>query len=260
VTDGSPDPFVGAREGLWRPSSWLTPPPHPRPTHWWHVAAIVALTGYANVVANQALSDAWDIPFNLATLAVAIGIARRSELTWPEMGLRRDRIRRGLAVGAAAMALVAIGVVVLALVPASHAYFRDDRVIGVSAGAIAFQVLIRIPLATALYEETLFRGVLFGMFARHFRPLTAALLSASLFGLWHLLPTVATLRTNPAGDVVSGPLQLVGALAAAVAGTFVAGLVFQWLRLRASSIVAPTMAHIATNGFALIAAFWIANT
>ena len=41
----------------------------------------------------------------------------------------------------------------------------------------------------------------------------------------------------------------------AVAATFLAGLVFSWLRLRAGSLVAPVIAHVATNGVALVTAW-----
>ena len=37
----------------------------------------------------------------------------------------------------------------------------------------------------------------------------------------------------------------------AVAVTSIAGLAFCWLRLRSRSLIAPIMAHIATNGLAL---------
>ena len=39
-------------------------------------------------------------------------------------------------------------------------------------------------------------------------------------------------------------------VAGAVLVTFVAGLAFAWLRLRSRSLVAPVLAHVATNGFA----------
>ena len=42
---------------MWRPSMWLRKPPRRHRTHWWHVAAIVALISYANVVANPILDS-----------------------------------------------------------------------------------------------------------------------------------------------------------------------------------------------------------
>jgi membrane protease YdiL (CAAX protease family) len=42
----------------------------------------------------------------------------------------------------------------------------------------------------------------------------------------------------------------------AIAVTSVAGLVFCWLRLRSKSLIAPIMAHAATNGLALTVAWF----
>jgi uncharacterized protein len=42
----------------------------------------------------------------------------------------------------------------------------------------------------------------------------------------------------------------------AVAVTFAAGLAFCWLRLKSGSLIAPVMAHAATNGLALTVAWF----
>jgi membrane protease YdiL (CAAX protease family) len=44
-----------------------------------------------------------------------------------------------------------------------------------------------------------------------------------------------------------------------VVATFIAGLVFSWLRLRSRSLIAPILAHIATNGLALLIAWFVAH-
>jgi uncharacterized protein len=44
-----------------------------------------------------------------------------------------------------------------------------------------------------------------------------------------------------------------------IAVTFLAGLVFCWLRLRSRSLIAPVLAHVATNGLALTVAWLIAH-
>ena len=42
----------------------------------------------------------------------------------------------------------------------------------------------------------------------------------------------------------------------AVAATFAAGLAFAWLRLRSRSLLAPVLAHAATNGLGLAVAWF----
>jgi membrane protease YdiL (CAAX protease family) len=244
---------------MWRPSMWLRLPPNPHVIHVWHIVGIVALTGYANIVANEIIDSLWYIPFNLAILGVAIAIARHAGVTWVDMGMWRERFWRGIQLGLLVMAIIAVIVSVGVMIPATREVFYDDRVIERSTGFIMFDAFVRIPIATAFYEEMLFRGVLFGMFARKWTPLWAALASSALFGLWHILPTLDTLDVNPAGDLFDGILGIVIAALGAVAGTAIAGLGFLWLRLRANSTLAPTLAHIATNSLTLLGAWFVVH-
>ena len=242
---------------MWRPSMWLRLPPNPHVIHVWHIVGIVALTGYANIVANEFLGSVWYIPFNLAILGVAIAIARHAGVTWVDLGMWRERFGRGLVVGGIVMAIVAVGILIGVALPFTREFFRDDRVVDSTTGFVLFNALLRIPIATAFYEEMLFRGVLFGMFARKWPPLWAGIASSLLFGLWHILPTLDTLEVNPAGDLFSGIVGAVVAAVGAVVGTAIVGLGFLWLRLRANSTIAPVLAHVATNSFALLAALFV---
>ena len=244
---------------MWHPSMWLRRPPNPHVIHGWHILGIVALTAYANLVANRILDSLWYIPFNLAILGVAVAIARHAQVTWVDMGMWRDRFRQGIQLGLLVMAAVAVVIALGVSIPATREFFVDDRVVGESTGIIMFNALVRIPIATAFYEEMLFRGVLFGMFARKWAPLWAGIVSSALFGLWHILPTLDTVKTNPAGDLFEGAFGLVVAAGAAVAGTAIVGMGFLWLRLRANSTLASVLAHTATNSFALLAAWFVIN-
>ena len=242
---------------MWHPSMWLRKPPQQHGMHIWHIVAILALTSYANVIANQVLNPWWHIPFNLGILGVAVAIARHAGVTVSDLGYCRDRIRRGVAVGGIVMGVIGVGVLIGVAIPATREFFYDDRVIERTTWVILFDAVIRIPIATAFYEETLFRGVLFGMFVRRWTPIWAAVATSVLFGFWHILPTLNTLETNPAGGMLDGFTGVTLAAIGSVAGTAIAGFGFLWLRLRANSTVAPVMAHIATNSFALIAALFV---
>jgi membrane protease YdiL (CAAX protease family) len=157
------------------------------------------------------------------------------------------------------MGAIATGVAVAIVLPGTRELFLDDRVIDNSIGWALFQALVRIPLATALYEEVLFRGIVFGMFVRRYPPLLAAVWTSMLFGFWHILPTIDTLETNPAGDLFSGAAGLAIAIAGAVAGTMLAGLGFLLVRLYANSTVAAILAHIGTNSLAMLGALVVVH-
>ena len=258
LTKGDARPLLDYDE-MWRPRAWLRPPANPdRRGYGWELT-IVLLAAAANVLDNRLLADAFHVPFNLAMAAVFVAMARRAGVTWTDLGMRSDRLRRGLLVGGITFAIITVGVVIAATIPVTRELFEDERVIGLSSAAAVYEVLIRIPFGTALYEEILFRGVLFGMFVRRTTPLNAALISAAFFGLWHILPTIETLDTNPAGESFTGAIGVTIALVGAVVGTGLAGLAFTWIRLRANSILAPILTHIATNASAFAAAFVVVN-
>jgi uncharacterized protein len=244
---------------LWRPRWWLDPPDEPRKGDWFWLIAIFVLVAYANIVANAVLADAWHIPFNLGVLGVAVAIARRHQTSWTDMGMRPDRIRRGVGVGGLVVAGIAVGIAVAVAIPATRELFHDDRIVERSIAYLLFDAFVRIPIATAFYEEALFRGVIFGMLSRRMAPLWAALISSALFGLWHILPTLETVESNPAGGIFAGVLGLTVASVGAVLGTAAAGMGFMWLRWRANSIVAPVLAHIATNSLAIIAGIFVVD-
>lgn len=239
---------------MWRPSMWLRKPPSPHKAHIFHLLAIVGVASYANVITNEVLDDIWHIPFNLGVLGVALLIARRAGTTWTSMGLRRDRAGRGVRTGLVVIGVIVLGIAVAIAIPATRELFEDDRVIDNSVGWVIFQAVVRIPVATAFYEEVLFRGIVFGMLVRRNSPLVAAVWTSLLFGFWHVLPTLDTLETNPAGDLFSGAVGLVVAMVGAVAGTMLAGIGFLLVRLYANSTWAAVLAHIGTNSTALLGA------
>lgn len=239
---------VSSWPDLWRPSQWRALPEWPQAVGV-HFAGIVALLLFANVIVNEVLSPPWYVPFNLTVLGLALLLARGGGTTWDAMGMSADRLRRGAAVGS----LIGIVIVELFLAavmfPAAREAFRDDRIIEGSIGLSLYHALFRVPIGTAVYEEVLFRGIVFGMLARRTSPLAAALWSSVLFGLWHALPAFDAVEANPIGDAFGGAWESV---AAAIVSTFLASMVFVWIRLYSGSIVAPIIMHIATNSTAIL--------
>jgi len=237
---------------MWKPGNWLNKPPRPEKAHILHILAIILMASYANIVSNLVLDDVWHLPFQLGILAVAILIARKAGTTWSSMGLRRDRMRRGFTVGGTVIAIISVGFVIAIVAaifyPELRQAFENETVVDNSVGWVLFQAFIRIPFATALYEEVLFRGVIFGMLVRRYSPLGAAALASVLFGFWHIAPTLSG-PDNPLLDP-EGVLQLAGAIVGIVGSTMFAGLIFLWIR----RVYAAVLAHIGTNSVGMLAA------
>jgi membrane protease YdiL (CAAX protease family) len=208
------------------------------------VVAAVAIVW--NLVGNLVLPGAWYVPANLAVAAGLTATARAAGLDWSELGMARERLGRGAAVGAVSMLVVGLAIALLVAVPATRSFFESSDVARDDTGERWFTALVRIPLGTAVFEEVLFRSVLLGALLRLRGRAGAVALSAILFGLWHVVPAWETAEGS-GGAVVA-------AIVGTVAITTVAGVLFALLRLHARSVLAPVLAHTATNSFAYVAA------
>lgn len=128
----------------------------------------------------------------------------------------------------------------------------DPRLEGAATIDLIYQVLVRIPIGTALFEETAFRGVLFGAWRKAHGLRNAVLGSSLVFGLWHITPTFNMLRDSYRLDGVA--LLALGVLGAVLV-TFVGGLFFSWLRWRTKGIHGPILTHWLISSLAATAAF-----
>ena len=130
--------------------------------------------------------------------------------------------------------------------------FLDDDRARLGFGSLVFELVVSILLLTVIPEELTFRGVLLGAGSETWGPRKGAVASSAVFGLWHIAPTLNTAGGNAQlSDAGSTAAGTAGVVVGAVLVTFVAGMVFSWLRLRSGSVVAPMLAHLATNGVTL---------
>jgi uncharacterized protein len=218
------------------------------------VAVLVLFTGLRAFGLLGPPRYVW-IPDSLLTVALVL-TAWTAGATRGDLGLERADARAGVRYGAGAFGAVLLVLIVAALIPATRGFLHDSRA-EISGGRLLYELAVSILLLTAIPEELAFRGVLLGSALRLWDPWRASLISSALFGLWHVVPTLHTMSDNRA---VAGASASVGGkillVLGAVAVTFVAGLVFCWLRLRSRSLIAPVMAHVATNGLALTVAWF----
>ncbi len=221
-----------------------------RPRYWLGFLAVgsVVLVGYSIV----SLPPAWYVPVNLVTSAVVLAVALRAVLDRRDLGLEGGRGAAGLRWGLAAALAAAVVLAAGMAIPVTRPLFDDARTSGIGVGLLAYRALVRIPFGTVVLEELAFRGVLLGAARRVSSDLMAALGSSLVFGLWHIRPALDLLAAN---DIASGTPEKVVAVAGAVLGTILAGLFFCWLRVRSDSLVAPLVAHTATNSLATVGAF-----
>jgi membrane protease YdiL (CAAX protease family) len=220
------------------------------------LAAAVVLLAAVNLLNNWLLPRAYVVTCVLGAVLLLL-LARLEGCSWSELGLARGSLRSGLRWSLALAVLVLLCDAAAAALPLTRPAFLDARTAGLPGGEVLVRCLVRIPLGTALLEETGFRGVLYALLARRYDLRAAVLVSSLLFGLWHVLPSLGLQRENAAvhGLVGSWPLGAAASVAGAVAGTALAGVVFCELRRRSGSLLAPFVLHWATGAVSLLLAW-----
>jgi len=218
------------------------------------IAACAVLAAYNNVAGLHPAHDRWYVRLNVGATGAALAAAALGGLTAEDIGIGRGRwlpgrLGCGLAAGASA------GWLLIAVVPATRPMLGDKRIGGLDGRAAAYQALIRIPVGTALWEETAFRGVLQAALRRVLPGTAAIAVTSGVFGAWHIRPTLQALRANGlAGD----RRRALAGTCAGVATTAAAGVLLSWLRARSGRLAAPVLLHAAVNSGGLIAAHAVA--
>ncbi len=192
---------------------------------------------------------------NLGAASAAVLAARHWGRSWSDLGLDPADAGRGLRAGVTTVLPAAGVLAAMAITPALRPLLRDERVTDASGREAAYHLLVRIPLATAVAEEVLFRGALLGMTGAGRRPARALAWTSVAFGLWHVVPALYSHRSNPHGvQLTEGRGGAVATVAGTVAATAPVGAALAVLRLRSRSVLAPVIAHAAVNGLAFVAA------
>jgi membrane protease YdiL (CAAX protease family) len=184
---------------------------------------------------------------NIISAGAATLAARRAGYSWQELGLHPKELRGGVMLGIGAGAALAALVAIAGHVPGVRSFFYDERVAEPEPREVLYQAVFRVPIATALTEEILFRSVMHAILARNRSNARSHRWTSVLFGVWHVLPTLRTFPGSYARRLVPGRGGSLGAVLAAVGATTAAGGFFSWLRARSNSVVAPAFAHAAIS-------------
>ena len=206
------------------------------------VVVVVAVLAAHNLGVER-LPAVLYVPVCLCTTTVLVWLARVAGIGAGEIGPTPAGLGAGMGLGVAVALLVATA----SLVPVTRHLFADRRMAGVGRLGTAYRALVRIPLGTVTLEEVAFRAVLLALLDRLVPLGWAVVASCLLFGLWHVVPVRATLRTNdlPAGPAVIG---------AAVVAAGLAGAGLCWLRLATGGLAAPMLVHASASAAATVVA------
>lgn len=226
------------------------------------LAVSVLVLAVYNVTRTLYIPVSWHLATSLLVAALLGGVAWWARLDATELGLHSDHHPSGARWGFGALALVTTVVAAFGIVTSrlgtSEGALDDPRLKGPLSGLL-YETLVNTPFGTVVLEEFAFRGVLLALLLRLLSARRAVLVSSALFGCWHIIPTLTTAAGNGALDALLG---LPGGLLLVVIGnvlvTGLAGVVFCVLRIRSGSLLAPALAHLATNDASLVVG-WLSN-
>jgi ABC-2 type transport system permease protein/sodium transport system permease protein len=174
---------------------------------------------------------------------------------WVVAMFNRVRMRSGIGLQRARIgSYVAAVLLALSLWPAAHELFLVNEWLGISAlrpeqfaavknlldewrGVSPVWVLFSLAVVPGVFEELFFRGFFFSSLRTLFSPWKTIVLSAVLFGLFHVV----------AANVLAPERFLSSA---------VLGLVLGWVRWRSDSVLPSMVLHVVYNGLLLSLAYW----
>jgi membrane protease YdiL (CAAX protease family) len=231
--------------------------PAERPSRdlWAVLVGLVALNALTIAALDAVLAAIVQVAAALGAVAIAI----RRGYSVEELGLSSRTAAAGFRLGAACSAVVVVGVVAIAVLPFTRDFLDDERFIDLTGWEAAYEVVIRIPIVTALSEELLFRSVLLAVLLALVTTRRAVVVSSICFGLWHVLVALDDLDENAMTDALGTTGRIAGVVGV-VAATAIAGAIFAWTRLRSGSIVAPWLLHAVLNGATFTAGYVLAST
>ena len=213
-----------------------------------------------NVLSNRVVPRSLYVPFAVAVSIGLIVFALRVDgRTWSDLGFRRSSMGRGLKWGGVIAGIVAAVYLVGVALPATHDLFLDDRVLAMSLGDVLYAAFVRVPFGTVLLEEVAFRAVLPAMLMVRIGPWKAIGVSAALFGLWHVLPSLGLETVNPVAEDTVGQLPSWVTVTGSVLSTAAVGVWFSFLRQRTDSVLTPMVAHWSSNALGYLFAYVVIN-
>jgi membrane protease YdiL (CAAX protease family) len=156
--------------------------------------------------------------------------------------------------GSGTVVMMSVVGLVMMSTPHLRGHLVDPRAASKSSRQLATQILVRIPVMTALIEEAVFRGVLHAALIAIYPAPIALWGGAVLFGLWHIGPGL-----DQAQSVERRSMAGVAHVVITVISTTIAGAGLVWLRIETGSIWIPVAVHAGLN-MTMASFSWLATT
>lgn len=193
---------------------------------------------------------------NLCALCLIWLWSRRYlNLTNVDLGWRKDNLARSLLLGLGlTVIIILLFLFLLWLLPIIGLNIGPPRLPISSRLDLLWRIIICIPLGTALFEEVLFRGIFYGYLIRNVSTKKTVLVTSLFFALWHITAAFETVSYNfQIGAVLFG----IGLWLIFLISSFIAGLLFGWIRYKGRNIAGCILAHALINSISLVIILWV---
>lgn len=174
-----------------------------------------------------------------------------------QLGFNLSSMKISLLIGLLLAVPVIISISLIASHPKLRSHFSSTPTKQYNMRAFSYEFFFRIPFGTALSEEVIFRSVLLAMLIANHDQVIAVIMASLLFGLWHIFPTLHTVKSHdPLIEMMDDNRKRnLVALATTILATSVAGVIFALLTIKTGSFIAAWIVHSAINGFALLGGY-----
>lgn len=202
--------------------------------------ALLVICNFAFVRSDGWLRWGWQV----VSFGGLFAVYKIADLSLNDIGLSRSRLGSGFKYAIVAIAIIAVVFFLIYLI--NQNIFRDSRY-DQSLSVALKSALFIVPIQTVLFEEIAFRGIMPSLIKNlGGRLLITVLVSALLFGLWHI-------ATAPKGELLGKQhvSNLLVILLIFLATSF-GGSVLYLLRYKSGSLVAPIAVHWFVNGMAIV--------
>ncbi len=192
---------------------------------------------------------------NIAVLLVVwIASQRYLHLKPIEIGFTKKNLGRSLVLGLGlSLAVILPFLLLVWLLPMLGVTVPGLHLEKITRATLVVRAFVRIPVGTALFEEVLFRGILYGYLIRSVSTRRAAVVTGIFFALWHITPGILVAHFD---FQIAHILVALGFLIVGLAGMFFANLLFAWIRARTRNIAGSILAHALINSLALVIVYF----
>ncbi len=174
-----------------------------------------------------------------------------------QLGLTVNSLIRGSIFGAVISLPIIICILLAVSIKKLRSHFSNTPKKNYNKRVFCYELLFRIPFGTALSEEVIFRSVLLAILLTNHPKTTALIIVSVLFGLWHIFPTLHTVKDHdPLIEMMDSiPKRNLIAVLSSVLATTLAGAAFTMIALFTGSFIASWIVHSSINGFATLGGY-----